>query len=141
MGNGDEITVLFSGVEGFLFTGGEENPPIEACVFVTQPDMDIDINRDNDGGCVDLSPFLSVADLAIENQINLYPIPATTEIRVDTDLQVTRYEVLDTFGKRIREEAGNNGNTIEVEGLPNGIYLLRITTDQGIATKKVVVSR
>ncbi|MCZ4408899.1 T9SS type A sorting domain-containing protein [Cryomorphaceae bacterium 1068] len=140
LGNGDEMTVLFSDVEGFLFTGGEENPPVEACVFVTQPDLDIDINRDNDSECIDLSPFLSVSDIAIERRINLFPNPATAEFRIESDLLIHSYQIFDAFGRRIQEGVVNQGNLVEIENFPNGIFVVKITTDKGIATKKVVVS-
>ena len=64
-----------------------------------------------------------------------------TGIRVDGDVNVTGMEVYDVYGKVVRTVVGANNNTsirINVSDLSAGMYLVRVTTEQGVVTKRFV---
>ena len=75
--------------------------------------------------------------------MTLYPNPAKeyVDIRVDGDVNVTGMEVYDVYGKVVRTVVGANNNTsirINVSDLSAGMYLVRVTTEQGVVTKRFV---
>lgn len=79
----------------------------------------------------------------LENSVTLYPNPAKeyVDIRVDGDVNVTGMEVYDVYGKVVRTVVGANNNTsirINVSDLSAGMYLVRVTTEQGVVTKRFV---
>lgn len=81
----------------------------------------------------------------IANNICLYPNPARehVDIRIG-DLNATSLEVYDVYGKLVIaiEASGVYRQTtrVNISNLEDGIYFMRVTTDQGIATKPFVKS-
>lgn len=74
--------------------------------------------------------------------VNIYPNPVQDQCRVACDddrIQMVR--IYDLAGKKIAEQQGNNASamTLPTATLPNGIYLLDITTANGKANRKIVV--
>jgi len=80
--------------------------------------------------------------------IALFPVPASTELNYELHLPSDGFiktEVLNAIGEQVvltEEEGieGTNGKSINVSGLPQGVYILKITTDDGMAVKQFVVS-
>ena len=75
------------------------------------------------------------------NNIALYPNPANEyiDVRIDGDINVTSMEVFDVYGKLINTvNVVENPTRINVSGLANGMYFVRVTTEQGVATKTFV---
>ncbi|MBR1783945.1 MAG: T9SS type A sorting domain-containing protein [Bacteroidales bacterium] len=67
----------------------------------------------------------------------VYPNPATSRIHVDGATRPTLL-LLDSTGRTV---ASARGNTLEVDGLPQGLYLLRVADDDGPAsTHRVIIS-
>ncbi len=76
----------------------------------------------------------------LENNISLYPNPANDyiDVRVD-ELNVTNMEVYDVYGKLINTvNVIDNPTRINVSGLATGMYFVRVTTEQGVATKSFI---
>ena len=69
--------------------------------------------------------------------IVLYPNPASqyVDVRVDGDMFVKGIEVYDMYGKLVRVSETPHINVVD---FANGIYLVRVTTDKGIVTKRFV---
>ena len=81
----------------------------------------------------------------LENSVTLYPNPAKeyVDIRVDGDLNVTAMEVYDVYGKVVRTVVGANDYSplptrVNVSGLADGMYFVRVTTEAGMVTKTFV---
>ena len=77
----------------------------------------------------------------LENNVTLFPNPAREyiDIRVDGDLNVTMMEVYDVYGKRINTVNDiDNPTRINVSGLADGMYFVRVTTEAGVVTKSFV---
>ncbi|MBR4647819.1 MAG: fibronectin type III domain-containing protein [Bacteroidales bacterium] len=74
------------------------------------------------------------------NSISLYPNPANDYINVQcSTFNVQSVEVIDAYGKVINTvNMIDNPARINVSGLANGIYFVRVTTDEGVATKTFV---
>ena len=87
---------------------------------------------------------VGVAD-RLENCVKVFPNPAKdyVDIRVDGGLSVTAMEVYVVYGKVVRTvvEANNYSplpTRINVSGLADGMYFLRVTTEAGTVTKRFV---
>ena len=80
------------------------------------------------------------------NSIALYPNPANDVINVQctmNDVQLKGIEVIDVYGKVVSTvvetlPATSLQTQINVSGLAAGIYFVRVTTEQGVATKTFV---
>jgi hypothetical protein len=98
-----------------------------------------------------------IKELAVSD-VSVFPNPTTGELRVTSDkLQVTSVEVFDIYGRMQKsrtsatsaalststlsfqkEEKQNGEWSFDLSNLANGVYLLRIQTEHGIITKKVI---
>ena len=77
----------------------------------------------------------------LENNVTLYPNPAKefVDVRIDGDINVIGMEVYDVYGKLINTiNVVDNMTHINVSGMANGMYFVRVTTEQGMVTKRFV---
>ena len=92
----------------------------------------------------DKSPENNSQLSTFNSQLSLYPNPTTGLVHIDvksnsqlstlnSQLQV---EVLDLVGRRVA--LFENSTTLDLTGLADGTYTLRITTPEGVAIKRVV---
>ena len=77
----------------------------------------------------------------LENSVVLFPNPAKEyiDVRIDGDVTVTAMEVYDVYGKLINTVVvTENPTRINVSNLANGMYFVRVTTEEGMVTKTFV---
>ena len=78
-------------------------------------------------------------DLA-SRYVSVQPNPATDEVRVMSSFGMRHIEAFDGGGRRILDRKAEGLQcTLDVSAWPRGAYLLRITTDMGVTTKKLIV--
>jgi len=80
---------------------------------------------------------------SLNNQITVYPNPTSGELTIDNgELTIKNVEVYDMAGKKLFVEQNSYGLTIlrsyDLTHFPAGTYFVKITTEQGIVTKKVI---
>ncbi|MBO6880934.1 T9SS type A sorting domain-containing protein [Winogradskyella sp.] len=69
--------------------------------------------------------------------VSVYPNPASEFITVEASFHIDDIELFDITGKQVLKTVQTNA--IKVSHLPNGIYLLKIVTNKGSLTKKLVI--
>ena len=80
----------------------------------------------------------------LENSIVLYPNPAKEVVNVQCTMNNVQFngakiEVLDVYGKLLQTlKVSSETTRINVSGLANGMYFVRVTTEQGAVTKRFV---
>jgi len=74
--------------------------------------------------------------------IQIYPNPTGGALRVTSyALQVTSVEIFDVFGRICNVSCVTcNENEMDISFLPAGVYFIRITTENGMVTRKVIKS-
>ena len=101
-----------------------------------------------DNNISDWSELLTVTTLVdginsyLLNSITLYPNPANDVVNVEctmNNVQCLGIEVFDVFGKLINTvNVTENTTRINVSSLTNGMYFVRVTTNEGAVTKSFV---
>jgi sugar lactone lactonase YvrE len=82
---------------------------------------------------------LATPNFQLENQVSLYPNPASTFINIELEDIAARVTILDMNGKILQSEnILDIKTTINISNLVRGIYLMQITTDKGTVSKKIV---
>ena len=76
---------------------------------------------------------------AEKNKLLVYPSPASDRVYI-TGGKVYHVEVYDVMGKQLTEENAFD-RYLDVSTLPNGMYTLRISSDEGVQLSKVVIRR
>ncbi|MDR1847888.1 MAG: T9SS type A sorting domain-containing protein, partial [Bacteroidales bacterium] len=75
-----------------------------------------------------------------ESNIALYPNPTHNELNIVSDNNIKSIEMFNIFGQRVYlSNVGKTDIKISVSTLPKGNYLVRIYTDNGTITRKVIV--
>jgi hypothetical protein len=75
--------------------------------------------------------------------IQVYPNPTTGELRVTSyELRVTSVEIFDVYGKKQKAEGrrqkAEGEILLDISRLPAGVYFLKITTENGVVTEKII---
>ena len=76
----------------------------------------------------------------LSNSVTLFPNPAKDVVNVQCTMgNVQGVEVYDVYGKLITTSNSiDNPTRINVSGLADGVYFVRVTTDRGVVTKSFV---
>jgi len=81
---------------------------------------------------------LGVDDVEVESYtISVYPNPAVDMIRIKTNLEVKKLMLYDILGKEIQQVKGIKNMT--VDHLQSGTYILKIATQKGDITKRIII--
>ena len=76
----------------------------------------------------------------VEQYTHLMPNPATEQVTVVSSFRIDRVEVYTLTGQRIvQEKVGGISTEIDVSSLPKATYLVRIHTNRGLSTKRLIV--
>lgn len=81
---------------------------------------------------------LSTDEISASN-FKVFPNPASTEINIQTNINIDYVEVYDVFGKLVLRES-KTVNTINVGDFSSGLYLLNIYSEGARIVKKVIVN-
>ncbi|MBO7445635.1 MAG: fibronectin type III domain-containing protein [Bacteroidales bacterium] len=80
----------------------------------------------------------------LEKSVTLYPNPATEMVNVeisDANIMITGVEMYNVYGQIVEAFHGTSLQgraTLNVSGLADGMYYVRVTTDSGVVTKNFV---
>ena len=78
---------------------------------------------------------VNINDSAFEDMI-IFPNPATELINIEGSANIQQVELYNLQGQRVAMEAGNV-RTLSLNGISAGMYIMKVTTDNGTATYKV----
>ena len=99
---------------------GETSDPSSTATFTTLP--------------------VGIADYVLGRMVTLYPNPTTGLVQVQSaEGEVESVEVYDTYGKLLHTTKVSGGTaTLNLSGYAKGTYFVKVTTDRGVVTKRVV---
>ena len=83
---------------------------------------------------------VGIADYVLGRMVTLYPNPTTGLVQVQSaEGEVESVEVYDTYGKLLHTTKVSGGTaTLNLSGYAKGTYFVKVTTDRGVVTKRVV---
>jgi len=85
---------------------------------------------------------IGVNEMEKAEKIVIYPNPTTGKLRVTSDeLQVESIEIFDVYGRKLSSNhhiTSSSHQKIDISHLQAGVYFVKITTEKGIITKKIV---
>ena len=114
----------------------------------THENVDIMMTASNGNGCPDSNyTTITFTNIGIEDaegiDVNIYPNPASRIVNLRTTEAIASVSVYNAIGQQVMLREGN-GNTMQLDlyGLANGHYTMRIvTTDGRVANRKFIVSK
>lgn len=137
--SGNEITITADGASTYEWETGETTPSIT----VEAANDTIWVIGYSEYNCVDTAEII-INELTgideIESTINIYPIPSNGIVFVEGENMIS-VDVVDLNGRIVRTIPANSNRTeIELD-VPNGEYFLRIETETGLLTRKILIMR
>lgn len=94
---------------------------------------------DYDFWVVKLEPeTLGVIDDSAVDMFTIYPNPAQQQIHIKSEAHITKVSLFDALGKEVYLEM--TSNIVNVEPLKSGIYILKVETDKGSNSKKIIIN-
>ena len=84
-------------------------------------------------------PQEGIASVA-ERFTYMMPNPAGEQVTIMSSFRIDRVEIYSLTGQRVvQEKVGGLSSQIDISGLPKGAYLVRVHTNHGVSTKRLVV--
>lgn len=80
---------------------------------------------------------LSIVELD-QRPLTYYPNPVSDVLTITSEQQGT-LEMYNAAGRRIFTTTFNNEAIVNTSALPNGLYILRLRTEQGLQTARIIV--
>jgi len=72
-------------------------------------------------------------------KINIYPNPVKNQLFIELDNQeVTEITIIDYSGRIVKTITNNNAKSIDVSDLTQGIYILKVATENGVLTNRFI---
>ena len=95
------------------------------------------------GNCDDVATFTVNIALSLDEMsgvvLSLVPNPATTSFEVALEgANLVEVTMIDAFGRTVQT---SNAATLSLEGIANGIYQVKVQTNQGTAIRRLVVNK
>ena len=84
---------------------------------------------------IDVTETVGVEDFT--NEAVVYPNPATELVNINTSDNVQRVEIFNMQGQLVKVETGEV-KSVSVKDLANGLYTLKLTTDNGVSMHKII---
>ncbi len=83
---------------------------------------------------------LSVDDNQLtDSEVTIFPNPAQNTIQISSNHILQKIVLFDILGKEVKTvENGTNTNNIDISQLTSGLYLAKITTQNGSITRRVI---
>lgn len=76
------------------------------------------------------------------NALTVYPNPGTGKFKVAGDYEMAKVDVYDARGVRLlATEVHSKEDVVDASHLPNGIYILRMMTPNGVTSRKIQIQK
>ena len=78
--------------------------------------------------------------MSVDNRIKLYPNPTHDKIHIVNAQGIVHYvSLFDLLGNQLKlTRVGDSQTCVDLSGYTPGVYFIRIVSDDGITTRKVV---
>ena len=90
---------------------------------------------------VTLTPISSVS---VNGQVSLtlYPNPASSWVKIQTQSRINSLQVFNVLGTLVHHrQVGESQTEVDLSDLANGIYIVRVATEDGVAVQRLRISK
>jgi hypothetical protein len=89
---------------------------------------------------ISLDYTVAVPDVSVVADFSIYPNPVTDQLNITSATEMTQIEIFNQLGQVVYSQVVKDSRfNLETTGFNAGVYFVRITSDEGVATKKFVV--
>ena len=132
--NGGAYTLLSDTIYQEIYTDTTVQNGFLYSYYVTAEDRSF--NESTQSNAVSLST-LSIASEELKKIIHIYPNPVNDILSISYQGNINTVQIFDLTGKEVLQ-IKNPTMTIDISQLKSSIYILKIITDNGVSTKKLI---
>ena len=89
---------------------------------------------------VSIDFIVGVPEAPLNTEILIYPNPVTDYLNITSGIEMTQLDIFNQLGQKVYGQVVKDKKfNMSTAGLNAGVYFVKIITDEGIATKKVMV--
>ena len=85
----------------------------------------------------DYNNALNIDDEILSRSVKLYPNPVDDVLTINSEIPLTKVEVYSILGKKVKEFSAGF-NSMRIDNLSNGVYIVRILAEKGSTTRKLI---
>ena len=112
---------------------------IQASSNARTPDTNVDeIRVGTTWESVTPSGATGSTDDVFASQLNIYPNPANDILNINSDLAIDKVEMFNLLGSNVIGDKALQNNIINISALSKGVYLLRVTSGDAVASRKII---
>jgi len=111
------------------------------CFYTSIPDSMADSEPANDRFCdsVSVLPTVVAERGSLETRIRIFPNPFTSFFTIQSEFEIREITVFNALGLAAYNQSYNLREAVlDLQGLESGVYFLRIDTEMGLVTKKLI---
>jgi len=86
---------------------------------------------------VNVTGTLGTTEFENNSNLTTYPNPTKDFVKIETVESIKKIEVYDVIGNEVRTPV--KGNSVDLTGLSNGTYILKVMTNDGKITSKKII--
>jgi hypothetical protein len=132
------LPVLTFSHDFFIPLSATGNYTINTHIFMSESTETCD-NFSNPANSTQQHNYLSSAK-HLWNAVKVFPNPTSGALFLEgLDAEINGVEVYDILGKNIKNQFSKSQNKIDLSGIPEGIYFLKIETNQGVLNRKIII--
>ncbi|MCP4882226.1 MAG: T9SS type A sorting domain-containing protein [Flavobacteriales bacterium] len=122
-----------------------KNKPISTCSkIISDYDWDFSAsivpNLESSKSYLTKKQHINNNELLSRIQITIYPNPSNGLFSIESRLNIIQAEIFNIHGQKIQDIKTTN-NSFSIQNLIDGLYFLKIKTDEGSVTKKILKNR
>ena len=89
---------------------------------------------------VQIGVFVGINENGDQGYVRLYPNPANTSVKLEANTTIKDVQVFNAIGQMVYSVAVNSKtSSLDISSLQNGVYFVRINSELGSTTQKLVV--
>jgi len=134
-----EDTMLSNGTEQYLTIGNFKTDAQSDTSYIGWfSTANIAYYYIDDVSVIDLGP-LGIERNTLDKYFKIFPNPANDFLKIETLLRDYEFVLFDLLGNQLIRQKGSQNSIVEINQLPNGIYLGEITSPTGRRTEKIII--
>jgi hypothetical protein len=120
------------------FKGAQPSDTLNIALSTSVPNGQNDANAENDVAYTTIV-LTGIEEISPTTQLKVFPNPVHNAVTVSCDGRITEIEITDCLGKMVRNTSPQaSETTLNLDDLPGGVYVLRIWTESGVYSQKLI---
>ena len=84
------------------------------------------------------NPSTASVNDVFASKVSVYPNPANEFVTISSAVEINKVEVYNLLGKKVISASKLNNNNLDISSLAKGVYMMKLTSGESVASKKLI---